>query len=294
MVLIFMKDKNEKEPIGLLLLLFFAGMTTVIPAGIAEVIGQKIIDIFIPYESMFKAIFVASFLVGPVEEFGKYLVLKEITWKNKNFDYSYDAIVYAVFTSLGFAAIENIAYVFGSGLGTALLRMFTAVPGHACFAVFMGFFYSKAKYAEVTNNKADRTKYHLLSLLVPMAVHGLYDAIVMGSVASDDVIVLGLGLLMWIGFVVVMFAAAVLVVLYASKHDFCFAPLPEQGWFYYRPDMAGSWNCVCGNLNWFNFCQTCGRPRPMVNTWQCPRCGAVGTLQVCGRCGCPNPYLQRQ
>ena len=291
LVFIFQRDKNEKEPVGLLILLFFAGMTTAVPAFIAEVIGEKIIDLFFPYDSVVKAVIVASLLVGPAEELGKYIVLREITWKNKNFNYSYDAIVYAVFTSLGFAAIENIGYVFGGGIGTALVRMFTAVPGHACFAVFMGFFYSKAKYAEVTNNRKDRTKYTLLSLFVPILIHGVYDAIAMGSVAADDIILSGLGILTWFGFVIAMFLASVIVVVYASKHDFCFLPLPEQGWFYYRPNMVGSWKCACGSVNQLNFCQTCGRQRPMVNVWNCPRCGTIASLSFCGKCGYQNPYV---
>ena len=72
-------------------------------------------------------------IVAPAEELGKFIVLRSITWKNKHFNYSYDAIVYAVFVSLGFAALENITYVFGSGVGTAFLRMFTAVPTKSAF-----------------------------------------------------------------------------------------------------------------------------------------------------------------
>ncbi len=145
LLFIYFKDKKEKEPVGLLIGLFFAGLGSVIPAIILEVIGQLILDAVIPYESAFKAVHLAMIVVGPAEEMGKYVVLRLRTWKNKHFDYSYDAIVYAVFTSLGFAAIENVGYVFDGGLSTALMRMFTAVPGHACFAVFMGYFYSKAK-----------------------------------------------------------------------------------------------------------------------------------------------------
>ena len=153
LIFIFVLDRKEKEPIWLLALLFFAGVGTAIPALIVEVPAQLILDALIPYESSFKAYFLALAVVAPTEEIVKFLALILITWKSKNFDYSYDAIVYAVFVSLGFAGIENIIYVFDSGWGVALLRMFTAVPGHACYAVIMGFFYSKAKNASLTNKK---------------------------------------------------------------------------------------------------------------------------------------------
>ena len=48
--------------------------------------------------------------------------------------------VYAVFVSLGFALWENISYVLHFGFQTAIVRSLTAIPGHACFGVFMGAF----------------------------------------------------------------------------------------------------------------------------------------------------------
>ena len=150
---LFFNDKKEKEPIGLQIGLFFAGIGSIIPAIIGEAIGQAVLNVVIPYNSVIKGYIFAILIVGPAEEIGKYLMLRLITWKSKHFNYSYDAIVYAVFVSLGFAAIENVGYVFMNGIGTALLRMFTAVPGHACFAVFMGYFYSKAKQAQASQDK---------------------------------------------------------------------------------------------------------------------------------------------
>ena len=137
---IYFNDKKEKEPFGLLIGLFFAGMGTVVTAIIGELVGGAIMGAIFPSESVIGQVLVACIIVAPAEELGKFLVLRLITWKNKNFNYNYDAIVYAVFVSLGFAALENIEYVFLSGWSAAIMRMFTAVPGHACFAVFMGFF----------------------------------------------------------------------------------------------------------------------------------------------------------
>lgn len=284
---IYLKDKNEKEPLGFLAVLFFAGMGTIIPAIIAELIGELIIGLFLPGESVLKAYIIAALLVGPVEELGKYVVLRLITWNSKHFNYSYDAIVYAVFVSLGFAAFENVGYVFNHGFGTAILRMFTAVPGHACFAVFMGYYYSKAKYAAITNNRQDHNKYTVISLIVPALIHGIYDAIAMGAVAADNLIFGGLSIICWIGFVLLMFAASCYVVFRASKDDFCFVPVQGNGWVYYRPAIAGSWNCTCGKVNDLNFCTQCGSPRPMVNYWTCPQCGTACAYSFCGNCGYP-------
>lgn len=42
--------------------------------------------------------------------------------------------------SMGFATAENIMYVMQNGMSVAFLRMFTAVPAHAFFAVIIGYF----------------------------------------------------------------------------------------------------------------------------------------------------------
>jgi len=49
--------------------------------------------------------------------------------------------------SMGFATVENIGYVMQHGYTTAFLRMFLAVPSHASFAIIMGYYMGKAKFA---------------------------------------------------------------------------------------------------------------------------------------------------
>ena len=288
LVLIFVMDKNEKEPFGLLAGLFFAGMGTVLSAAIIEAIGELILGLFM-YDSVPKAVILAIVVVGPAEELGKYLVLWLITWKNKHFNYSYDAIVYAVFVSLGFACFENVGYVFMYGLGTALLRMFTAVPGHACYAVFMGLFYSKAKKAKLANDKKGYSRNIALTLFVPIITHGVYDAIIFAGREMSDGLVTGLAAIFWIIYVIVMFIICIIIVIKASKNDFCIVTMPNQVQTFYRPAVIGSWNCSCGKVNNLNFCSQCGKPRPLGTTWNCPRCGVLCTFNFCGNCGTPKP-----
>ncbi len=290
LVFIYLNDRKEKEPFKLLIGLFFAGMGTVVTAIIAEFVGQLILDLIFPYESVFKAIVLATLIVGPAEEVGKYLVLRLITWKNKNFDHNYDAIVYAVFVSLGFAALENVGYVFQTGIGTAILRMFTSVPGHACFAVFMGFFYSKAKYASLTNNKGKCVLYKFLAILVPTAIHGVYDAILFGGDATGEIVLTGISLLIWIAYVIALFTFSIIIIIKSAKNDFCIVTLPDEVQTVYRPVIIGSWTCGCGAENNLNFCFKCGRQRPTFSTWYCPKCGTISAYNFCGNCGCPRPY----
>ena len=293
LVLIYLKDKKEKEPFWLLVILFFAGMSTVISAIIAEYAGDFVLNLMIPYDSMIKSILSAMLVVGPAEEIGKYLVMRFITWKNRHFDHSYDAIVYAVFSSLGFAALENIEYVTENGVGTAILRMFVSVPGHACFAVFMGYFYSKAKYASLTNKKGKCAFFKFLAIFVPSVIHGVYDAILFAGDASSEDFVLGISFILWIGYVTALFIVSFIFIFKSSSHDFCIVTLPDQKvQTIYRPVVMGSWKCICGAENNLNFCFKCGKPRPTSPAWFCPRCGNHSAYNFCGNCGCPRPAAQ--
>ncbi|WP_051689200.1 PrsW family glutamic-type intramembrane protease [Butyrivibrio sp. AE2032] len=292
LLFIYFNDKKEKEPFGLLIGLFFAGMGTVVTALIAENVGGLLLDLAMPYESVAKAVILATVIVGPAEEIGKYLVMRIITWKNKNFNYSYDAIVYAVFVSLGFAALENIAYVFTTGVLTALVRMVTAVPGHACYAVFMGYFYSKAKYASLTNKKGSTALFKFLAIIVPTIIHGIYDAILMGGSATGEVVLSGISFLFWIVFVTALFVVSCIFVVRSSRHDFCIVSLPGDVQTVYKTTMLGNWTCACGTVNTLNFCPKCGRARPVFNTWYCQRCGTLSAFYFCGNCGCPAPSAQ--
>ena len=123
------------------------------------------------------------FKVALVEEYCKWFFLKKITWTNKNFNYIYDAIVYAVFVSLGFATIENVLYVFSKdgGISVAILRAVLSVPAHAFNGVFMGYYYGMAKQAQINNNFKLTKKNLLLSLLIPIVSHFIFDYLLLVS-----------------------------------------------------------------------------------------------------------------
>jgi RsiW-degrading membrane proteinase PrsW (M82 family) len=299
---IYFNDKKEKEPFGLLVALFFAGMSTVVSAVLLETAGIFILDLITPTETtILGAILSATMVVAPAEEMGKFLILRIFTWKNRHFNYSYDAIVYAVFISLGFAALENISYVSDYGLLTAIIRMLTAVPGHACYGVFMGFFYSKAKYAVLTNKKGKCALHFLLSIFVPVITHGIYDAILMAGEASGENLLTGISFILWIFYVTALFIVSFIIVFKSSRNDYCIVTLPGEAaqagqaaqpvpvQVVYRPAVAGSWTCSCGAENNLNFCFKCGKQRSFSYTWTCPRCGSLSAYNFCGNCGTPRP-----
>jgi RsiW-degrading membrane proteinase PrsW (M82 family) len=182
---IYLKDKHEREPLGLLMRSFFFGILSVfVTLLISRVIGTFIT---IDEQSVGEQAVHAFLIVALVEEFSKFIFVRGILYNNPNFNEPFDGIVYSVMVSMGFATFENILYVTDGGISTALMRMFTAVPAHATFAILMGFYLGKAKFEH------KKSYYAIHALAVAALFHGAYDyclfisfvpGIVFGALAS--------------------------------------------------------------------------------------------------------------
>ena len=191
-------DRIEREPVGMVRKLFLLGCLSVIPALILELLGGNIVKaVFIPgnvYSSDAGMLEISGkdlaiynffeyfFVVALVEEGVKYLFLRRNTWNSPEFNYRFDGVVYAAMVSLGFAAAENVEYVMMYGLSVALVRAVTSIPGHCIFGIFMGCYYGFEKYYERRGDRRAQASARVLSLLVPVLLHGIYDfSLSMGS-----------------------------------------------------------------------------------------------------------------
>lgn len=289
LITIYCCDRN-KEPKWLLIILFFAGAGTTIGAGIAEVLLGNLLEYLMPYDSVAKPLIEAFLIVAPVEEISKFIIVKSVTWRNRHFDYLFDGIVYSVAVSLGFAALENVMYVTSSGFFTGIVRMFSSVPGHMCFAVFMGFFYSKAKYAIASGKKAKSFMYTVLSIVVPSLIHGLYDGLLFVKEVlyndNADVILM----ITWVVVLIALFIVTIVMIVKTSRNDYCIIILPDNTQIAYRPALLGKWICSnCSAENDRNFCGSCGSKRPVTEIWYCPVCANRAFSKFCGNCGTPRP-----
>ena len=208
---IYAKDKTS-EPKGLLALIFFLGLISVIPVLICELVFGFVF----PMDNVkgFLPTFINVFFgVALIEELFKWLITKFAGYDNKEFDEVYDVIVYAVFASLGFACFENIMYVFSNGLVNAIFRALLAVPGHTCFAISMGYFFSKAKVGQINGNKKIHVKNMILSFIVPIVLHTLYDSLLFVVDDTND----SLWLLQLIPFIVFYLAMVVTCFITVDK-----------------------------------------------------------------------------
>ena len=183
LIYVYRQDRIEKEPTPLLMKLLGFGVLSALIAAIIETVGEWILGIFVDSTLKVYWVLYAFLIVAASEEGFKYLFLKKNTWKHPAFNYRFDAVVYAIFVSLGFAAFENIFYVLDYGLGTAFLRAVISIPGHFGFAMIMGYFYGKAKEAEQNKDEKGCERNQLLAFLIPLILHGIFDALLM--VESD-------------------------------------------------------------------------------------------------------------
>ena len=208
---VYKKDRVEKEPAGLLWKLAFLGAVSTIPAAFIEIVLENFLGIFFLPEQLFYQLISNFLIVAVTEEFWKRQVVMRAAWRHPAFNYRFDAIVYAVCSAMGFAAMENIMYVADGGLSVAVSRALLAVPSHAVDGVLMGFFLGEAKLCERQGDFMGRKKNMKNSLLVPVLAHGFNDfCLTIGTVSA---------MLCFVAFVVIMDIFAVRKINQASKED---------------------------------------------------------------------------
>ena len=127
--------------------------------------------------SVGEAVRTAFFGAAIPEEAAKLFMLWLLLRKNPYFDEKIDGVVYATCVGMGFASIENVMYLassYGAWLQVGLMRALISVPGHFMFAVAMGYWYSLGYWGHSKRDMA-------LAFIVPMLLHGVFDAILMMS-----------------------------------------------------------------------------------------------------------------
>ncbi len=213
LVCVYRSDRIEKESPRLLVSLVLWGVASTVLAVISETVGSAALAWFLPGGENNPAYPVWMFfvVVGLSEEGFKYLLLRWRTWRSGEFNCRFDGVVYAVFVSLGFALAENIGYVLSYGLGVALMRAVTAIPGHASFAVFMGSYYGLARRSANRGRRGASRVWSVLALLIPVLIHGLYDYIAVTQEASLSA--------PFVVFVLVIFTLGFLLIRGISRHD---------------------------------------------------------------------------
>lgn len=213
MVYTYNHDPIDKEPPDLLMHLVLLGVFAAFVAGLLEQVGMGVLGLFSGLQSNTLGFEVLSdfVVVGVIEEGLKYAFMAHATWRHPAFNCRFDGVVYAVFASLGFAAMENIMYGFMYGPGVLFSRAIMAIPAHMGFAVLFGIMYGLAKDLSTRGHGFGAGVCIVAGYVLSVLLHGLYDA----AAAISQVGSSGLFLLV----VVVIYAIVFLLVRAASRHD---------------------------------------------------------------------------
>ena len=211
LVKVYKVDHLDKESPRLLWTLVLRAVIATVFAMLTEWIGEFVLSSFVQEQTVLYNFLLYFIVVAVSEEGFKYLLMKQRTWKDPEFNFQFDGVVYAVFVSLGFALWENISYVLMYGFGTALVRAVTAVPGHACVGVFMGAWYGLAKKYESYGMPSQSKTCRVVALLSSIVLHGCYDFT--ASIENQNYAWI------FVAFVVVMFIVAFRLVKKLSQND---------------------------------------------------------------------------
>ncbi len=192
------KDRYEHEPVSFLAKVFVLGALTTILASLIEAFVG--VPLFQPDNGLLQSILFFFIVVGPVEEFSKFGAVRVRAYRSPEFDEPMDGIVLGVSAALGFATVENIAYVFTAPpeaqVATAIARAFLSVPAHAFWGAITGFFLGQAKYLK-------KPKLAYVGLAIAALLHGGFDATssVVDAVTGDSLALTIFGILVLGGMV---------------------------------------------------------------------------------------------
>ena len=173
-IIFFVNSDRFREPTSEILKVFFYGILITIPAYFLNSFFASIL-----YQTKLHHSLIGSFFTAaPIEEGLKLAVMYYLVFKMKDFNEPLDGIVYGVSASLGFATLENFYYVYvlsdtfnTSAMSLAALRAFSAIPAHAVFGIFMGYFFMKYAFIKKGDNL-------IFAFVVPFALHGCYNLFV--------------------------------------------------------------------------------------------------------------------
>jgi RsiW-degrading membrane proteinase PrsW (M82 family) len=163
---------------GVLGVTFALGALATIPALVLNLAGQSLfIDLFGRIDR--SHILTLLFVVGPVEELLKLLVVYFYAYRRKEFDEPLDGVIFSATAALGFAAAENVFYLARNDPALVLLRGPLSNPGHALFSALWGLSLSKAKAAP--NMAGERLPIVARGFLMASLLHSLFDLSLLGA-----------------------------------------------------------------------------------------------------------------
>ncbi len=173
-LLFYLRQDVHPESNRKVMEIFLWGGVMVVPVYLIE----SILEYFFPEKNILlqnaTLLFIYYiFVVGLVEEFFKYWVVKKRVINSSHLDEPIDLMLYLIISGLGFAMVENISVILSStaleeAVFVSLIRLLTAVFLHSLAAAITGYFLALSFY--------HRKKFFIaVGLLFAATFHGFYN-----------------------------------------------------------------------------------------------------------------------
>jgi len=197
----YLKEDRHPEPKKLIAFTFFMGLVAAVVALVIERIlnggiSGSFLELAAPL-TFLQVIYLAVFAF--VEEIVKFGAAYLSVNKDPEFDEPVDAMIYMVVAALGFATLENIGAISGSGadrsillnalLTTTALRFVGATLLHSLTSGLLGFYWATGI------GKMNVKKYVFQGLLVATLLHTMFNYLIVnyGNIIYIVVFLVGVG-----------------------------------------------------------------------------------------------------
>ncbi len=211
-IMVYKFDTIEKEPPALLAKLFLGGVLSYVAAMLLGSLGRMGLQALYTGKNLMLFQFADSFLLRALLEQGCIaLSLYVLTWKDQEYNYTFDAVVYAVTLALGVTVTGNLIHIVRSGAGFQPSVLLLSLAGHVISSVFMGYYYGRAKNSEGAKDRKTARLCLLETLLVPWVMFGILDFGMQIQIVSFYVFL--------IVYEVVCAILTMREIVYLSKHD---------------------------------------------------------------------------
>lgn len=167
-------DRHRPEPLSFLLFALVLGyLSAYLGIFFYETLDDFGLrqDAFALAERSHRELFLYAVLViGPIEEFAKFVPFLLLLIHSDHFDEAFDGVVYASFVAMGFSIFENQHYLQLLEGPAAVGRAIASPMVHILFASIWGYAYG---YAD--RHGRNRVIFTAGALVLAMLLHGIYD-----------------------------------------------------------------------------------------------------------------------
>lgn len=207
----YLREDAHPEPKKMVLKIFLWGALMTLPVFCVQIGLAKLLDL-ININLDIKSLIYWFLIIAFSEEFFKYLVIKVKVTNSPDLDEPVDAMLYMIIAALGFAAVENILYLFapigqmsfseliGQTLVVDFIRFIGATFLHTLCSATIGYTLAISFY----RNK-NKKIIIAIGIIAATLLHGLYNFSIMTlddniSIIIPAIIIFTLAFLVFSGF----------------------------------------------------------------------------------------------